>query len=143
MLCHHAGHCLPDQEGPFDVDAHHCIKIGFADFQKVGCTQDAGIVDQDINALVLLDGLRHQGIDLGLVAHVAGDENRAQLGGQCLTVALVEVGDHHLGAVAGKAASAGFADSLCAAGDDDHASCMAERNGSGWIGHGVSPACWS
>ena len=57
-------------------------------------------------------GLRHQRVDLRLVADVAVHEQAAEFGGQRLAAVVVDVGDDDHGAVAREAARAGLADAL-------------------------------
>ena len=125
-LRHLARHGLAHQEGALEVDAQHGVEIGFGHVQEIGRLEDAGVVDQHVDAAVRGQGARHQRVHVGLVAHVAVHVERAEFGGQRAAVRVVQIGDHDVGAFAREAPGAGLADALGAAGDDDDAAVVAE-----------------
>ncbi|MNP40095.1 hypothetical protein D3C76_1337050 [compost metagenome] len=109
-------------------------------------TQDAGVVDQHVDAAEGLEGLLDQGLDLLVVGDVGavGDGGAAGLAdfldhGQRgfgraagAVTAAAEIVDHYLGAALGEFQGVDAAQAVAGAGDDGYA--VIETNG-----HGVAP----
>ena len=62
---------LADQKRAFQVDAQHRVKVGLQHVQKICRLEDAGVVDQHINAAMQCHGFCNQRIDLRFVANIA------------------------------------------------------------------------
>jgi hypothetical protein len=140
-LHHLARHGLAHQERALDVDADHRVEVGLGHVQEIRSLEDAGVVDQHVDAAMRGQGARDQRVHVGLVADVAVHVDPAEFGCQRLARRVGQIGQHHVGAFAREAAGAGLADALGAAGDDDDAAVVAEVDLAG-IGCGHGEVSW-
>jgi len=124
-------HGLAHQERALQVDPQHGVEIRFGHVQEIRRLENAGVVDQHVDAAMRLHCLGDHRVDLRLVAHVAMHVEAAQFRRERLAVRVVHVHDHRLGAFAREAANAGLAYALGAAGDDADTAAQAEGNGRG------------
>ena len=95
------------QEGPIQVDGEQLLPFCELELDERGDDLDAGVADQDVEAPEGFDHPCHPGFDLLLVAHIHRDPERAlheriDLGRRFLRRLLIEIGDHHLCALAGE-----------------------------------------
>ena len=68
---HPAGGVLGTQKRSLEVHVQDRVPLVFRQFGAGGYqVADPGVVHQDVQAPEALDGVRHRGLDLGLVAHV-------------------------------------------------------------------------
>ena len=88
--------------------------------RKSAALKNACVVDQHVDAAKGCHRLRHQRIDLRLLAHVAMNVQATEFAGQRGAPGVVDVGYDKLGAFACEAANAGFANTLGATGNDAH-----------------------
>ena len=135
-LRHGSGHGLAHQERAFDVDAQHGIEIFFSDVKKIGRAENAGVVDQHIDAALPVKRLPHQLVHLRLVAHVAVHIQTRKLGRQCRAARIVHIREHDMCALGGKAPNAGRAYALCGACNEADTASVAEGNGVVFGGYG-------
>ena len=111
-------------EGALDVGAHDLVEGLVADgvrraIDRVG----RGVADQHVDAAKGSQGAINQILQLGLVAHMAGNRQRiealtAQLVRNLLTNVGLAAGNHHLGAGPGVLLGNRLADALGRTGDD-------------------------
>ncbi len=116
---HFPGYRLADEERALQVHAQHAVEIGFLQIEEIGAVDDAGVVDQHVDAAGRL-GLRHEVRHVAGVAHVAADEAgvRSELLGGRPAGGLVDVGEDDLGAFRDQPLGAGAPDAAGGAGDD-------------------------
>ena len=69
-----AGNRLAAQERALEVDAQHAIEIGFLEIEELAAGEDAGIVDQHIDAAEGIDGGGEQVVHVEPFADIAFDE---------------------------------------------------------------------
>ena len=136
---HGAGTVLGAQERAAQVDPQHRVPFGHFNIdQRLHQVADAGVVDQNVEAAEMPDGLRDHGLDLGFLQHIhrQGDAvatARSELGadqGQLLVTAhragrhfraaaLADVGQDHLAAFGQQSAGDTFAQAAAASGAGD------------------------
>lgn len=98
-----------------------------------GRAAEACVVDDDVDMAEGIDGCRPQGVDVGLRRDVAERRGRASAGlgfeavGGLVQAALVDVADHHRGALLGAAACCGEADAGAGRRRDDDVLAVEER----------------
>ncbi len=80
---------------------------------------NAGTVDE-ADELAERKRLRHGGLAVGLLAHVAAHECAAELGRDGRAAIRLQIGDDDLAAVRGQHAGRAFAEARSAAGDDEY-----------------------
>ena len=124
-LLTHDGHRLPGyQEVPRSVDVHSPLPVPEGELVQGAHRGDAGVGDQDVQPAVgeahLFEGCLH----LGFVGDIHAQPNGpavavglVQLIGNGLAGRLVQVGDHHVGALGRQPAGDGLAYSVGAAGN--------------------------
>jgi hypothetical protein len=69
-----------EDERPAHVDVEHEVEALGRDVRDRREVDRRGVVDDDVHAAPALDGLRDEGVDLRLVAHVADDGQRLAAG---------------------------------------------------------------
>ena len=87
-------------------------KSTFGNVQELSRLEDPGVVDQDVDPAVRLQGARHKCVGLLLVPHTAVHKNGTQHICQSRTVHLVGVGNDYVRLFAGKLTVAGFTNTL-------------------------------
>ena len=70
------------EKGALEVHPQHAIEIGFGEVEKVGGVNDAGIVDQDVEAAEARRRFVHQPGGVRRVADVGGDGMHRRAGVQ-------------------------------------------------------------
>ena len=71
---------LAQQEHGLQVDAKHAIEVLFLELEEFAGMQDAGIVDQDVDALVAREHVAHDAPHVVGVRDVGSDERRVAPG---------------------------------------------------------------
>src|ERR671919_2790968 len=101
------------------------MPVGVVDVCGAVVADDPGVVDQDVDPAVIGVDLPDPVVDFNGAGHVEGaglDDHTVlvgQLGGQLGAGGLVDLADHHRGALGGEAVCHGPAESLPGAGDQD------------------------
>jgi hypothetical protein len=114
-----------DQEHALQVDPQHGIEIGLADLQEVGGLDDAGVVDQDVEATERRERPIDQALCLAGIADVGLDELHPTAVcpdrlGRALAAFGIDVADDHGSGFGGEGLDAGMADAVRTAGHDHH-----------------------
>ena len=123
-LDHFAGGELAQHEAGPQVDAVHAVEILATDGQHVAGRQDAGIAQQDVQAVEVVRRGGDQALALLVVAHVAvvrqdsGPGLRGDLARRLLAALPIDVRQRDAGAVLREGHRAGPADPICRAGHD-------------------------
>lgn len=81
-----------------DVDSQNLLPVLVGELQDHLVPQDVGIVHDDVDSPRLLDGPRHNRLQLGGAAHVGRDAATAQFGDRLGQLVGVEVDEEHVGA---------------------------------------------
>ncbi|KAG0481051.1 hypothetical protein HPP92_011909 [Vanilla planifolia] len=120
---HRPRRVLRPQEGAHHVHRHHSLEICFLvlrDAPLVGRPHNAGVVEHDVKATELGDGMVDGAEDIVLNGDVAVDKGGgvADLGADGGTQLALDVGHDDLGAVLAEEAGGAGADAAGAAGDD-------------------------
>jgi hypothetical protein len=119
VAAHGAQAVLHAQRGAEDVDVEHLADVGRLDLGDHAGDLDPGVVDQDVQATHLVDGLTDGPFPGLVVGDVEGDEAvlLAEPLGDGPPGLLLEVGDDHGGAGARDRLGHPFAEALGPAGD--------------------------
>lgn len=134
---HFTCHRLAHEKGALDVHTQHGVEIVLFDIEKVRHLEDAGIVDQHIDAAELLHDAGDKSVHLLLVAHIAVQVGGAQAGCAFLAFLIVHVRDDDMGLLRGKPLGACGANALGSARDDADPATQSEVDGI--LVHGVHP----
>ncbi|MOA07808.1 hypothetical protein D3C78_1275310 [compost metagenome] len=125
------------------MDIDHRLNVGHLHLGERLVAQDAGVVDQDVDATEGFYRLFDHGLDLLVVGHVGTvgdgratgladffDHSQGGVGRAAGAVAATaEVVDHHLGATGGQVQGVNAAQAVAGAGDDGNT--VIEANGHG------------
>ena len=111
---------MRDDEAAGEVDADDALELGDGDFERGHLADDAGGIDDGIDAAELFGGGAHGGGNAGFVDHVGADGHVtiAELLGNGIDLGLAGRGGHDFCAGGGKAQGDGAADACGAAGDE-------------------------
>jgi hypothetical protein len=125
LFDHLPGGGLSGEENPLQVDLDHPIEVLLPQLEEVAGVDDAGIGDHRVDPPEGRHRGCDQGVDLGLVTDVAGNEDGVRAAGLNLLGGLfaalhLHVRQHHLRAFRGEALCAGQADSGGGPGHDGH-----------------------
>ena len=117
---------LRAQERALQVDPQHPVEVLFGQVEELGGVDDAGVVDEDVDATEVRDGVVDQRFARGPVADVGLLVERIAAGGRDrlhdgTAADFVDVGDDDARTGLGEGAGAGRADALRCAGHDGDA----------------------
>ena len=117
LLDHLPRGCLTGEECPLEVHAENAVELLFRQIEKRRVIDNAGVVDEHVDAAVHLERLGDQVVHVELFRDVAVDEIRgatalADLGDNAIAGVVIHVRDDDLGALAGEPHGTSLADAL-------------------------------
>src|SRR6202022_2001965 len=97
-------HRLGDEQQPPYIDAELTVEVRFSEFGNRPHVEDAGVVDEDVDAAKFLENLRHHRLDRTAVAHVEPycQGLAAEFGGKRFGLSRLHVGDADMGPPGGE-----------------------------------------
>ena len=127
---------LHAQPHALQVDGDLAIELLFLEIEDIRPGDaDAGIVEQDVEAAALLDGLLHQGRHIRRAAHVGAhiEAALAHLLFNARAVGVIDIGDDHARALPGEQLGRCLAHARCAARHDRHLAIQSAHCASPWL----------
>jgi hypothetical protein len=101
-----------------DVDLPLVLPVRQRGGQDLPALADARVVEEYLNQPVMVFGGFDECIDAGLIAHIAGNAQAADLGSDGFGAVAVQIRHHDLCPASREVAGAGGTDAGCTAGDD-------------------------
>jgi hypothetical protein len=111
---------LQPEEDALQQDVHREVVVGDGGgLDRAERATEAGVVEEHVEATEAVGRLGHHGGDVLLLGDIGPQERggRAEVGRQCLTLGLIEIGDQHLGALVDEATNGAGADAARASRD--------------------------